>query len=232
MISPIISTNPKIMSDEIQRLKDQDVSTGKSIDALRSVSAKNINSYPYYQTTRTTNGITFTDIGDGSIKANGTATAGASFTAHSRVTTNARPLIIPNGKYRISGCPSGGSTTTYRISVVVTKGGTAFRLGEDTGEGVIVDVNGDDNYTDKACLQLGLDIGKGTTMTNAMFYPMVECLELAKPDTSFVPYTYSNSQLTKKMKTLECNETTAGTYKLEATVDSSGDVSYEWVEVV
>lgn len=41
---------------------------------------KNLIPYPYAQTTKTVNGITFTDNGDGSITIDGTATANASFT--------------------------------------------------------------------------------------------------------------------------------------------------------
>lgn len=44
-----------------------------------TVSGKNILKYPYYNTTKTTNGITFTDNGDGTITANGTATANVTF---------------------------------------------------------------------------------------------------------------------------------------------------------
>lgn len=40
---------------------------------------KNLIPYPYFSTTKTTNGVTFTDNGDGSITVNGTATANAVF---------------------------------------------------------------------------------------------------------------------------------------------------------
>ena len=44
-----------------------------------NVSGKNLLSYPYYETTKTLNGVTFTDNGDGSITVNGTATANVYF---------------------------------------------------------------------------------------------------------------------------------------------------------
>ena len=44
-----------------------------------SVSSKNLIPYPYVDTTKTVNGVTFTDNGDGSITVNGTATELAYF---------------------------------------------------------------------------------------------------------------------------------------------------------
>lgn len=44
-----------------------------------NVCGKNLIPYPYYNTTNTVNGVTFTDIGDGSINFKGTTTAGLNF---------------------------------------------------------------------------------------------------------------------------------------------------------
>lgn len=231
MYSPIISTNPKIMSDEIQKLKDQDVSTGKSIDTLRAFSAKNMNTYPYYETTKTTDqGVTFTDRGDGSVyvSADSITTGTSSFVCHSRVLARKPLLILPNGRYRVSGWTA--LTPSGQLTVAITKGSAGVKLAEDTGKGAEFTINGDDNYTDKAVVQIAIDIKKSVTV-NAIITPMIECLELADPD-AWQSYSLSNSALTSKVNALECKETTAGTYKLEATVDASGDVSYEWVEVV
>ncbi len=68
---------------------------------------KNLIPYPYANTTKTVNGITFTDNGDGTITANGTATADAIF---SSITT-----MLYAGTYFLSGCPAGGSDTTYYL---------------------------------------------------------------------------------------------------------------------
>ena len=58
---------------------------------------------------QTINGITFTVNEDGSIRAKGLASANATFTS-----TTLQP-ILPSTLYRLSGCPSGGSNSTYRI---------------------------------------------------------------------------------------------------------------------
>lgn len=59
-----------------------------------TVRSRNMLPYPYANTTKTINGVTFTDNGDGSITINGTATASANFTIIS--VTN--PLYIPKGE--------------------------------------------------------------------------------------------------------------------------------------
>ena len=78
---------------------------------------KNLIPYPYITKTKTTNGITFTDNGDGSVTANGTATSLANFGLIAG--ENARTLLM---KYQgvpliLSGCPTGGSMTTYSFMV-------------------------------------------------------------------------------------------------------------------
>ena len=64
---------------------------------------KNLIPYPYSQTTKTENGITFTDNGDRTITVNGTATADTWFILQSYA-----PL---NGTYTLSGCQNGSKTT-------------------------------------------------------------------------------------------------------------------------
>ena len=59
---------------------------------------KNLIPYPYANTTRTENGVTFTDNGDGSIIINGTPTIDTGFMMRSA----ANPLILNVGSYRMS----------------------------------------------------------------------------------------------------------------------------------
>ena len=59
-----------------------DCENGAAVDYTvwgNTVTGKNLISYPYINTTKTVNGITFTDNGDGSITVNGTSTANAIF---------------------------------------------------------------------------------------------------------------------------------------------------------
>ena len=135
-------------------------------------SGKNLLPYPYYQTTKTINGITFTDNGDGSITANGTATAQASFTC------SISP--IPRGICSISGCPSGGSNLTYHMWMNATKNGTGKGV-TDIGAGGVLDTSQLDYNTSRIyCI-----VENGTTVNNLVFKPM---LELAAAATEYEPY--------------------------------------------
>ena len=224
MISPIISINPRIMSDEIQRLKEG----SRQFDALRSLSAKNLNSLPYYRASGyETNGITYTYDETGIVTANGTATANATFACHSRSSTT-NGLIIPNGTYRLSG----GISDKLYLFANYTKSGSAVTGGNDRGDGVVFHVGGSDNAPDGyTLLAIVCDVVAGETVENVAFKPMLELISLDDPE-AYQPYTLTNQELTTGINALKCTETTAGTYKLQATVDASGNITYEWVEVV
>lgn len=237
MASPIISINPKIMSDEIQRLKNwstvADENIRERVDWITSgiIGAKNFNSYPYNETSHTDNGIVWTDNGDGTIKANDKATGNSDFFCHSRVQTSVNTLRLPNGKYILSGCPSGGGNTTFFVRVQATLNGVATTIAQDTGSGSDeFTVNGDDNNTDFAVVTVDCRIVNGYTADNLLFKPMIRRAE--DSDDTWEPYSMTNKQLTDLISNIKCSKTTAGTYKLEATVAADGSVSYEWVEVV
>jgi len=72
-------------------------------------SLSNIALYPIDAESQTVNGVTFTNNKDGTITANGTATGGNAFIIYGGI-----PL--EHEKYTLSGCPSGGGPSTYRIS--------------------------------------------------------------------------------------------------------------------
>ena len=77
--------------------------------------------------TQTINGVTFTINDDGTVSLSGTSTARANFSM---------PLSVPlvDGDYTLSGCPSGGSGTTYYQQAFASSGGR----GVDVGNGVAV----------------------------------------------------------------------------------------------
>lgn len=161
--------------------------------------AKNLNSYPYNETSHTDNGIAWTDNGDGTVVANNTATGNSGFVCHSRVLSSVNKLIVPNGTYILSGCPSGGSSTTFNIGATITKNGSAMALGTDNGSGATITINGDDNYTDKAIVQIICNIKSGVAASNLTFKPM---LRLASDtDDTYQPYAKTNKQLTDELDT-------------------------------
>lgn len=162
------------------------------------IGAKNLNSYPYYHDSRTINSVVWTVNADGSVTANGKATGGnSSFACHSRMVGYANSLILPNGDYIVNGCPSGGGSNKYRIEVTITKNGSYSTLALDTGEGAAFTINGDDNYNDKAQVQIVCTVYNGITVSNLTFYPMIRIAD--DNDDTWRPYAPTNRdlQLTK-----------------------------------
>ena len=111
-------------------------------------------------TSKTTNGITYTVNDDGSVIANGTATA-----VQVGININPNTRWLPEGEYILSGCPEGGSIDTYCLRIV---DGTTNGTIVDYGEGVRFTSNGENDYT----VQI-LVMKKDVKVENLTFYPMI-----------------------------------------------------------
>lgn len=210
------SANNVSVSDELDSKEDW-VSNGV-------LGAKNLNSYPYYETTGVKSNVTFTDVGDGTITATGTASADAPFSCHSRLKGRVAEMILPNGKYRVSGCPSGGSDSKYRISVTNTKNGSANALAREYGEGAEFTVNGDDYFIDKSVVSVRCDVISGYAISGSLtFKPMVTLVE--DIDDTYRPYAMTNKELTDIVNNVP---TTAGTYTLQAVRNADNTITYSW----
>ena len=189
---------------------------------------KNLNSYPYNQTSITQSGVVFTDNGDGTILATGKSTSSvrSGFNCHSRVVGSDNPLILKNGTYILTGCPSGGSESSYYIEIGRTANGGNTRYGRDYGDGLTFTVNGDDNYADKAQIQLLPYCISQYQLPNdgIVFKPMIRKVE--DVDNTWKPYAMTNRELTEVVNGVPTN---SGTYSLKATRDASGNITYSWV---
>lgn len=187
--------------------------------------AKNLNKYPYYDTTKTISDLVYTDNGDGTITANGSnnTASNANFNFHQR-NQSLKNLILPNGKYILTGCPSGGNNTYY-IRLETTISGVRTVLGFDYGDGVEVELTGDD-YAPTGFTQIGLVavVTANLTVNNIVFKPMIRKKE--DTDTTYRPYAMTNKELTDIVKN---TPSTAGTYTLQLVVDASGNETYSWV---
>ena len=71
---------------------------------------KNLIAYPYRYNSGKINGVDFTVNDDGSVTVNGTATANVNF-----YLCYDKQMNFPAGRYMMSGCPKGGSLSTYRM---------------------------------------------------------------------------------------------------------------------
>ena len=122
--------------------------------------------------TSTQNGITFTYNSDGSVTCNGTATAD----------TNYRYIItLPeNTSFTLSGCPAGGSTSTYNL----------FAMDADTWSKIHrhTDATGEVTFNTGSCKtwHFIIRIVNGQTVSNLTFYPMLR--NAAIPDNTYEPY--------------------------------------------
>lgn len=108
----------------------------------------------------TSNGVTFTINDDKTILVDGNNDG----TANSKFIINNYSLKA--GTYILNGCPSGGSSTTYRLAIQKTSDWSI--LGLDTG-------SGSEQFTiDEATnIQVAIFIQKGQTISNLLFKPMI-----------------------------------------------------------
>ena len=110
----------------------------------------------------TSNGITFTAQEDGSILVNGTATAQATFDIR---WYGSSAMKLTMGKtYTLSGCPSGGSSSTFYMRCDSIGNAQATY---DAGGGGTFTVTQDTEY------YIFIRIAAGVTVNNAVFHPML-----------------------------------------------------------
>ena len=120
-------------------------------------------------TTTSRNGLDFTVYPDGSVLVYGTATASTELV----LTYDAVPT---EGDYIITGCPEGGTSTTYWLNYKVTINGVS-NWRQEYGSG---------RTENNATIQnVGIYIYNGAVIDNLMFYPMIR--ESTAPS-GFEPY--------------------------------------------
>ena len=145
-------------------------------------SKKNLLKYPYYETTKTYQGITYTDNGDGTVTANGTPTIDAGFNFFHRLGTR---LTLKAGTYIYNGCPKGGSESTYFMDIIkIHADNTYDSIAIDIGEGATFTLEEDSE------LALSIIVMAGTTVTNLTFYPMIRPAHIK--DDTYEPYNGRN----------------------------------------
>ena len=135
---------------------------GKSVQETR----EGYNKLKNTATTQTINGVTFTVNKDGTVIVNGTATANAGMTFEGDWAEYTK------GTYRLTGCPSGGSASTYRI--IVWKEGYVVNA-VDIGNGTKVTFDGTTKYKTQIFIE------SGVTVNNLIFKPMITEETESKP---------------------------------------------------
>ena len=140
-----------------------------------NVCGKNLIPYPFANSSKTANGITFTDNGDGTVTANGTATADSIF-----YFSNKNILVNSKNKYYLSGCPSGGSGSTYDVVFASYDEKSIVDANNDTGSGKLITVS-----ENAKTASLYIRIRSGQTIDNMIFRPQ---LEIGENVTEFESY--------------------------------------------
>lgn len=136
----------------------------------------------------THNGITYTINSDGTITVNGTCTTANAYLAIYECTR----YLKPNVPYRVTGCPSGGSGSTYWLQVNSINSSGSQVGNMETGNGII--------YTTSAIKDSGdhypaayIYVKLGQTVSNLVFKPMVRLA--SDTDDTYVPHAPTNRQL-------------------------------------
>ncbi len=124
--------------------------------------------YPYVDTTKTVNGITFTDNGDGTITANGTSTDLADFMLHTNFPIKAGMVI--------SGV-DGGTSLTYEVQAYTNQTNMITTNTNSTS-------HGNTCTADFIATSVRIRIRSGVTLNNLVFKPMLSFT----PNIPYEPY--------------------------------------------
>ena len=185
---------------------------------------KNLIPYPYAESTKETNGITFTVNTDGSIIANGTATGNL---AQLFLISTSNKVFIENKTYFLSGCPADGSTTTYYLEALLYKSDGTYESKQDIGNGIALDLRNGDYES----IALKIVIQTGTTVSNISFSPQ---LEIGTAATTYEKYSttpsiYLPSEI-QSIGKLVTSKTSPyyGKYDVAITIPSKNIVSYPY----
>ena len=150
--------------------------------------------------TETISSVAFTHNSDDSVGLNNTASAMAIYNVGS-----VKELSEINQDVILSGCPSGGSTSTYSLQIRTLNSANVIQNGTyliDNGNGVkfnpsgsLVDTNG--NSVSISDLYLNIRIGSGEVTTGKTFYPMIRLASI--PDSTYEPYLTPNTEIDNKV---------------------------------
>ena len=192
------------LNTSINTLIDKVDLFNKNVDSViwqqqNILGAKNLLKYPYRFGTITVRGVTYTVSDDGSITATGTS-SNSIYDIHLRTPGEPNDFVLKNGSYIGSGCPIGGSSTTYQLVFSRTFNGIEDILGVDYGNGVNLNLNGDDFSSDEVNLQIRIIIQSGLQVDGLVFKPMIRLATIN--DDTFTPYAMTNRDITNSINSI------------------------------
>ena len=171
-------------------LHDENANQQLEINYAINTGAKNLLQYNGYGT-GSENGVTYTINTDGTVTVNGTPQGTSPSYIELKLNGNAANISrFCDGQHILSGCPTGGSDSTYRMYAARS---TYSRF--DYGEGVLLT---DTTLTD---VRLVIYITNGYTANNLVFKPMIRQAEIT--NNTFEPYAPTNRELYEMILALQ-----------------------------
>lgn len=164
--------------------------------AARLVDAGSKNLLKITGTSQTIRNVTFTVNDDGTVSVDGTNNTSSSAVFYLDI-LSADTASNYNGCI-LTGCPQGGSTSTYRLALQLNSG-SFTSYASDIGNGATIhDVPSSD-------CRVVITVYPGATVNNLIFKPMICTAEDYAISPEFVPYAMSNQELTKETETNKNN---------------------------
>jgi hypothetical protein len=162
-------------------IRADNIAVGTTIEA--ELESKNLIPYPYYETTKTLNGIKFIDNGDGSISVDKTANANAYFTL---VSKKAEKLYIEKGQtYTLNVLSVSGSFSTIYAYLNESDGTDHYELGDS-----VTFTANSSGYASITFVTV-----KGFIADNLLIKPQLEKGTKATPYTPYVDISSSNGEV-------------------------------------
>ena len=149
-------------------------SQATQVQQVLNIGGSNLIPYPYKETTKTQNGLTFTDNGDRTITVNGVATADTTFLlcGDTILPTTTEFATHQDINYKISGCPEGGDYYEGYCLMYQRQGVSGAWGGMwETGEGHTFTNNGTIFTQSDVPTSIYIHIQEGTTCDSIVFNP-------------------------------------------------------------
>lgn len=183
------------VQDAIDELKDTDETQDRALAELYGENANQQLEINYAINTgsknllkitassQTIKGVTFTVNDDQTVTVNGTNTGAGS--AIFVIVPNPQAILIPDGDYWFTGCPQGGSDSTFDLRwFQYSPNASAYEI----GSGAKIHKSGN-----TARSNIAIVVRSGVTVNNITFKPMIRPAEIT--DSTFEPYAPTNREL-------------------------------------
>ena len=176
------------------------------VEAMLNVyGSKNLLVYPYEDTTKVENGITYTDIGNGIVNINGTASGESIFVFNST-------LKLAKGTYIVSTEDAIPSNVDAVIQIYNTSYSVFVSFGTNAKEATFT-------LSQNETLVVRFKVNSGYTLSNFVLKLMIRDARIT--DNTFVPYAMTNRELTENVEELNSNK-----LDLDNITDFSGYTSF------